>query len=595
MSCESSVAHANLAAARALVDSLIVAGLRHAVICPGSRSGPIAVAIDERGTEIEIFVLTDERSAGFFALGLARQSGKPPLVICTSGTAAANLVPAAAEGFFAEIPLLLVTADRPPEARDFAASQTIHQAGLFAGHARVSMDLAPPASDGVPLAYYRASAARAFAIATGTPSGPVHVNFPFREPLLPIPLPAYALEPSSLRCVQVETVMRDVDVASVVARIRAAKRGLLVCGPSSRAAETAPALAKLAVSLGWPVLADPLSGLRSDDFRGLALVDAYDVMLRSNGFCRDTKPHLVLRFGGVPTSKPLQQALARWGGEQLLFAAPNTWPDPSWSASEVISCDGRAAAEALTAGVADRGTGRGAEMDRSWTRFWAGASQAVRSALDSALDRLPATFEARVARDLARRLPEGALYFVGNSMPIRDVDTFCARMPRGSRVLANRGANGIDGVLSTALGAAASSGKPTILLLGDLSFLHDAGALQVLARLEIPLLVVVVNNDGGGIFHMLPAVELGEPFERCFATPHGLDLASAIPPGVAGRTEIRRVATGVELDRSVSDWLARPRPLVVEVPSDRQETTMLRASVIADAVAAVESGAGLGS
>ncbi len=591
MSQSGSVAHANLAAARALVDSLVVAGLRHAVVCPGSRSGPIAVAIDERGTEIKSFVLTDERSAGFFALGLARHSGKPPLVVCTSGTAAANLVPAAAEAFFAEIPLLLATADRPPEARDFAASQTIHQAGLFAGHSRASMDLAPPAADGAPLAYYRASAARAFAIATGTPNGPVHVNFPFREPLLPIPLPAYALEPSSLRCVQGEIVMRDIDVASVVARIRASKRGLLVCGPSNRAADTAPALAKLAVSLGWPLLADPLSGLRNEDFADVTLVDAYDVMLRSNGFCRDAKPDLVLRFGGVPTSKPLQQALAHWGGEQLLFAAPSTWPDPAWSASEVIACDAQAAAGALIQAIADRG----ASGDRSWTRFWASASQTVRSALNSALDRLPATFEARVARDLARRLPEGGLFFVGNSMPVRDVDTFCARMPRSSRVLANRGANGIDGVLSTALGAAASSGKPTILLLGDLSFLHDAGALQLLTRLEIPLLVVVVNNDGGGIFHLLPAVALGAPFERCFATPHGLELASAIPPGVAGRTEIRRVASGVELDGSVSDWLARPRPLVVEVPSDRHETTTLRASVIADAVAAVEHGAGLGS
>jgi 2-succinyl-5-enolpyruvyl-6-hydroxy-3-cyclohexene-1-carboxylate synthase len=591
MSQNGSVAHANLSAARALIDSLVVAGLRHAVVCPGSRSGPLAVAIDERGAEITSFVLTDERSAGFFALGLARESGKATLVVCTSGTAAANLVPAAAEAFFAEIPLLLATADRPPEARDFAASQTIHQAGLFAGHARASMDLAPPAVDGAPLAYYRASAARAFAIATGTPNGPVHLNIPFREPLLPIPLPVRSLEPSSLRCLQGETTMREVDIASVVARARAAKRALLVCGPSSRAADTAPALAKLAVSLGWPLLADPLSGARSDDLADVAVIDAYDVLLRSESFCREAKPDFVLRFGGVPTSKALQQALAKWGGEQLLFAGPGTWPDPSWSASEVIACDARSAAAALTETIADRGT----DVDRSWTRFWTSASRSVRSALDAAIDRLPATFEARVARDLGRCVPEGGLFFVGNSMPIRDVDTFCARMPRSSRVLANRGANGIDGVLSTALGAASSAGKPSILMLGDLSFLHDVGALQLLARLEVPLLVVVVNNDGGGIFHMLPAASLGAPFERCFATPHGLEFASAIPSGARGQVEMRRVATVAELDGSIAEWLARPRPLVLEVPSDRQETTTLRASLIADAVAAVERGAGLGS
>ncbi len=263
MRSESSVALANLAAARALVDSLIACGLRHAVICPGSRSGPLALAVDERAPELRSCVVTDERSAGFLALGLARASGNPVMVVCTSGTAAANLVPAAAEATFAEIPLLLVTADRPPEARDFGAPQTIHQVGLFAGHSRWAMDLAPPSTDGPPVAYYASIGARAFATAASGPCGPVHLNVPFREPLVPVPLPARTHATLRVRCEPSVASLRAEHVARLTARMKDAQRGLLVCGPSPHAADTAPALAALARTLGWPVVADPLSGLRS--------------------------------------------------------------------------------------------------------------------------------------------------------------------------------------------------------------------------------------------------------------------------------------------------------------------------------------------
>jgi 2-succinyl-5-enolpyruvyl-6-hydroxy-3-cyclohexene-1-carboxylate synthase len=295
---------------------------------------------------------------------------------------------------------------------------------------------------------------------------------------------------------------------------------------------------------------------------------------------------VVLRFGGVPTSKALQQALAEWRCPQVLFATPGTWPDPSWSATDVVFCDPVAAAVALAFPLRARARGG----DSAWSALWSKSSSTVRKALDAMLDRLPAVFEGRIARDLTRHLPEHGLFFVGNSTPIRDVDTFSARTPRQARVLANRGANGIDGVLSTALGAAAGAARPTVLLLGDLSFLHDVGALQVGARLGIPLLVVVVNNDGGGIFHTLPAAALGERFERCFTTPHGLDLSASAPAGVAGSCEIRRAATGAELESLLDGWLAAPRPLVLEVPSDRREAAATRSALLSDAVAGLARG-----
>lgn len=583
------IATANLRAARALIDAFAATGVRAAVLSPGARSGPLAVALDEQRA-IRTYVVTDERSAAFFALGLARESEIAPLLVCTSGTAAANYAPAVAEASLAEVPLLVVTADRPPEARGFGAAQTIRQTGLFERHARASREAAVPSVDGPPAAYYRALAVSACASALGAPRGPVHVNVPFREPLLPIPLPARqstaiaATEKLELAVGELRVARDRLD--AIAERIRGAERGLLVCGPSSRPRATRATIAKLAVRRGWPILADPLSGLRSGDGLDGLLVEPHDIVLRSDRFRDRLRPDLVLRFGSLPTSKSLQRALEAWQCEQVLFTSPSEWPDPQWLATTVVVCDPIVAAADLAShlgGIGAAESGRG----ESWRAAWQTGALVARETLARELAETPATFEGRAAGDLVRALPAGAVLVVGNSMPIRDVDVFCSSLRPDVAVLGNRGANGIDGLLSTALGAAASSGAPTALLLGDLSFLHDVGALQLAARHRLPLLIVVVDNDGGGIFQLLPCAELGETFERCFVTPHGLDLLDAAK---LGGFDAVRVAGEGDLARAVADWVARPRGVLVEVASERRESADLRARLIARAVAAVDGG-----
>jgi 2-succinyl-5-enolpyruvyl-6-hydroxy-3-cyclohexene-1-carboxylate synthase len=583
------IATANLRAARAMIAAFAAAGVRSAVLSSGARSGPLAVALDEQG-DIRTYVVTDERSAAFFALGLARASELPPLVVCTSGTAAANYAPAVAEASLAEVPLLVVTADRPPEARGFGAAQTIRQTGMFGRHVCASREAAVPSVDGPPEAYYRALAVSAYASALGTPRGPVHVNLPFREPLLPIPLPTRNVVTSRagerLQLAIGELRLASDQVDELAAHLRSVERGLIVCGPTSRPRATRAAIVALAIGTGWPILADPLSGLRSDEGIDGLVVEPHDVVLRNDGFRDRQRPDLVVRFGSLPTSKSLQRALETWRCEHVLFTTPHEWPDPQWLATTVIVCDPVAAAEDLAACLETAGP-RQSALGSNWRLAWQNGAKRAREALERDLYSAPATFEGKAAHDLLRSLPAGSVLVVGNSMPIRDVDVFCSPFRSDVAVLGNRGANGIDGLLSTALGAAASSGSPTALLLGDLSFLHDVGALQLAARHRLPLLIVVVDNDGGGIFQMLPCAELGETFERCFLTPHGLDLLDAAK---LGRFDTRRVTGDGDLARAVADWAARPRGMIVEVACDRQESAGMREQLLARAAAAVDEG-----
>jgi 2-succinyl-5-enolpyruvyl-6-hydroxy-3-cyclohexene-1-carboxylate synthase len=588
MSDRRSIAACNLTAARALVDAWARCGVRYAVLAPGSRSGPLAVAIDER-EDLSSFVVVDERSAAFFALGIARYSEMPAVVLCTSGTAGSNFHPAVAEASVAGVPMIVVTADRPPEARGFGAAQTIRQVGLFDRHVRDSLDVAVPSTDGPPSQYYAAVGARSVAVATGAMRGPVHLNVPFREPLLDVPTPTrrQGAEPG-IRAITGELMLATPRIDELALRMRAARRGLFVCGPSSRPRTTGPALWTLATRMGWPVLADPLSGLRTAGASDLPLIEPHDAILRAPAFRARQRPDLVLRFGALPTSQPLRSALAEWRSEQILITPTQEWPDPEWTATDVVVCEPAATALALAARIDEARTAHdepaGGAAD--WLRPWHDAAIAARGVLESrALDD-STPLEAGIALRLIRSMPADALLVVGNSMPIRDLDAFCTRIPQTVTILGNRGANGIDGLVSTALGAAAAARKPTVLLLGDLAFLHDVGALHLAARLRLPLLVVVVNNDGGGIFHALPCAGLGETFERVFATPHGLELSPAAALGGIAALKIARVS---DIERVVAGWTARPEPMLLETPVDRAEAARERARVLAEAAAAVEA------
>jgi 2-succinyl-5-enolpyruvyl-6-hydroxy-3-cyclohexene-1-carboxylate synthase len=516
-----------------IADELRRSGVTDACISPGSRSTAMVLGL-RRAAGVRTWVVLDERSAGFFALGMARETGRPVVLVCTSGTASANYLPAVVEASLSRIPLVVITADRPPEARDCRSAQTIDQVRLFGSHARWSVDVLVPTAGVEAERYYRTLACRAVATAIQMPAGPVHLNLPMREPLIDVQeekaalsartdpvsdagLPHTLIHPSHVG-------LGSERLQALAAEIGSIQRGLIVCGPSNEGKAAAPAIALLARRLGWPILADPLSALRLGRHDTSQIADAYDIVLRDGDFAKAYQPEAVIQFGDPPVSKPLAQFLASSARRRrhLLVAEIGTWPDPLWVATDVIRAD----AVDFSSGLA-RTLGDPPPPSR-WLEFWLKASAIVRARLNAELSRETRMFEGKVLTELVGLLPDGAAFHVGNSMPVRDLDAFVGTAARDIRFYCNRGANGIDGVLSAAMGAAAARTSPTALVVGDVSFLHDIGALAIASRYPLHLLVVVINNDGGGIFSFLPQSALGETFETFFGTAHGLGFGPAV-------------------------------------------------------------------
>ena len=517
--------------AATLVDEWARGGLAHAVVCPGSRSTPLAVALADHGG-IEVHVRLDERSAAFTALGIGLASGVPAVVLTTSGTAAAELHAAVVEADLARVPLLAVTADRPPELRGVGAPQTIDQHGLFGGAVRWFAD--PGVADDANRGAWRSLAARALAEATVGPSGPgpVHLNLPFREPLLGDPglgqVPVGRPHLAPWHRVVAPTAAAPADVVDRVATAGAAgARGVVVVGAGG--GDHGP-VGALADALGWPVLADPRSGLRTVPG---GVVAAADGILRSERFAVAHLPEVVLRLGGPWVSKVVTSFLtgaAAAGAETVLVDPWWRWTDPDRTATTVVRADPDAFCLAVVDRLADRAGGDGEPgPDPAWLRGWLDAEEAAGHAVDAALVSGPDGWsEPALARRLVAQLPDGTDLVVSSSMPIRDVEAFGAARPGHARVLANRGANGIDGVVSTALGVAMAGRTPTVALVGDLAFLHDCSALVGGPGADVPCTVVVADNGGGGIFSFLPPAEALEPgtFETLFGTPPAPDVAS---------------------------------------------------------------------
>ena len=507
---------AHTAFSRAVVDEWVRGGVAHACVAPGSRSTPMAHALAVDG-RIAVHVFLDERSAAFAALGIGRATGRPAVVLCTSGTAAANFHPAVAEADLGRVPLVVATADRPPELLRVGAPQTMGQDGLYGGAVREFVDLGPPVDEPDAGAVWRATAARTVTVATGPPAGPVHWNLPFREPLVPTgdPLVDAPGRPDGAPWTRVGRTVRVADrevVARVAARVRAHPRGVIVAGWGSGA--DPDLVARVADLAAWPVLADGVSGLRSGPFT----VSTYDPLLRVPAFAASHRPEVVLRLGAPTTGRVLGEHLR--GVPQIVLDPADTWADPPRAAVERVAGDADGFLRALAVSL------QGGRADRGWLDDWLGAEVVARAAVDAHLDGCTEPFEGRIARDVADAVPDGGALVVASSMPIRDVESF-ARPRSGIAVHANRGVNGIDGFVSTAIGVALGSGVPTVALLGDLCFLHDANGLLGAARRGIDCTFVVVDNDGGGIFSFLPQAEaMPEEFETLFGTPQGVDLAA---------------------------------------------------------------------
>jgi 2-succinyl-5-enolpyruvyl-6-hydroxy-3-cyclohexene-1-carboxylate synthase len=592
-------AHGVAAFVSAFFSELAHGGVAHVVVSPGSRSTPLTVAA-ARCPRLRLWPIVDERSAAFFALGLARQSGRPVALICTSGTAAANYLPAVVEAHHARVPLLVLTADRPPELRGWGAGQTIDQVSLYGAAVRRFVEL--PLPDGTPerLRYARALAARSVDDALGSPPGPVHLNWPLREPLEPPALPEPRPAPRSPAQVLAQAGRGDhaytvvsrgrklpgeeiiAELADLVVRH---ERGVVACGPLPPDTERSAAVAAFARAAGWPILADPASGLRCGAHVGIAPVIAQaDLLLRDADFASTMAPDVVIRLGDSPVSKAQRLWLEKHPPEHLwLIDAHDGWSEPSHLASRVVRVD----ETLLCRAVAERSP---AARRGAWTRDWTVAAERAAHAVDRATLSEEALLEPRAVRELARLLPDDATLFVASSMPIRDLDAFLDASEEPLRVLANRGANGIDGVVSSALGAAAADRGPVVALLGDLAMLHDIGGLLAARVHGLPLTFIVLNNDGGGIFSFLPVAEQGEAvdFERLFRTPHGLDFEAAA--NLYG-LEYTRVATWDDYRQAILASLSASSPQarahLVEVPIDRDANVKHFRELIAIAARAI--------
>jgi 2-succinyl-5-enolpyruvyl-6-hydroxy-3-cyclohexene-1-carboxylate synthase len=531
-----------------LVDEWLALGVRLAVVAPGSRSTPMAIAIADSALRTEIF--HDERSAAFAALGAAKASGVPTVLLCTSGTAAVNFHPAVVEASYAEVPLIVVTADRPPELQGVGAPQTIDQRHLYGSSVRRFIDAG--VADDERRDDWRRMARRAYESSTGESPGPVQVNIAFREPLVGSAgqIPARLDESTRRGAYRGARQLSTAQLAALAARLRG-RRGLVVAGASGAAP---PGIHALASRLGWPVVADPLGGARGESLHALRHADA---MLRDTNVARALTPEVVLRFGALPASKVVNGFLRDCGAETIALTATPRLADPDRRVSMHIVANLDAAISDLLAIAAP--------CDAQWAAKWQAAESAARGVMEKLLQDESRLTEPGVARTIAASLPVGSQLFVSSSMPVRDLEWYAAATDH-LHVMSNRGINGIDGVVSSAVGAALGTARTTALLIGDVAFLHDSNGLLRLASRGVDVRIVVVDNRGGGIFSFLPqrSTMPDERFEQLFGTPHEADLAAlAAAHGIA----CEAASTTAQLRAA----LAQPGPRVIIVRTDRNE------------------------
>jgi 2-succinyl-5-enolpyruvyl-6-hydroxy-3-cyclohexene-1-carboxylate synthase len=590
---------------RALVDELVRCGLRDACTSPGSRNTPLVLSLAQE-PRLRCHSHIDERCGSFFALGLAKASGLPVALTCTSGTAAAELLPAAIEAHEAGVPLLILTADRPPELRENGAGQTIDQVKLFGGAAKWFFEVDVHGAGGQGVRWMRTLACRAYWRTLEGRPGVVHLNFPLREPLMGDgeALPADETgRPDGAPYVRrpVAHLQAPEAMAELSALVAGSVRGVLVAGRHERPTPLGQAAATFCAAAGWPLLADPLSGAR----RGEAAVAHYDALLRDSAFAASMHPDLVLRVGALPTSKPLREWLASLHCPQAILDPEGDWQDPASVLAGSLAVEPTRALRELTGelsvALASGSTLRGVQpggvqpgglvsdvgepaltltlADPDWLSGWRSAderaAEALLGVLASGEHNDEGLSEPAVAAELGVLLPAEATLFVASSMPVRDIESFWPVRPDPPRVLCNRGANGIDGTVSSAFGVAADGRGPVLLLIGDVALAHDIGGLLAAGRLGLDLTIVLLDNRGGGIFDFLPVA--GAPadiYDRHIATPTGLDFSLAarlygLEHELVGDVRSLRGA----LERALA---GRPRRSgIIEVRTDRAQNVAL--------------------
>ncbi len=565
--------NANTLWAQTIVDELVHAGVSRVCITPGSRSTPLVIAFTGHEA-VDIFSHLDERAAAYFALGQAKQTGEPTALVCTSGTAIANYHPAIIEADNARTPLIALTADRPPELHESGANQTIDQENFYGHAVRWYRTLGEPAASARKLRGLRTTVARAVATATRPPAGPVHLNIPFRKPLEPTPtgeipddfardypLAAEGRHGPYVKTTAATRTIDETELDQLAQAITETPRGLIVTGPTTGVTDQSP-LADLAAATGYPLLADPLSGLRFGDFESDAQIcGGYDAYLTETVTADWPDPALVLRFGASPTSKTLRQYLAETSARQLLVDPAGDWREASFTASDLVEADPEQLARSLATRI-DQSPGA-----------WGDRFQTAEETHWTAVNDTSAMYEGGILKEVVDTAPDPATIFAGNSMPVRDLDRFGRPRAADLSVLGNRGASGIDGTVSTALGAGSTTDATLIAVLGDLAYYHDMNGLLALSRCNVDATIVVINNDGGGIFHKLPIADFDPPFTDHFKTPHGLDFS---PTADIYEFTFTRVDTLEDFTTVYSDSFTDQGPTVIEVQSDAEASHQVR-------------------
>jgi 2-succinyl-5-enolpyruvyl-6-hydroxy-3-cyclohexene-1-carboxylate synthase len=563
---------------RAFVDELARCGMRAACTSPGSRNTPLVLAL-ARERRLRCHSHVDERCAGFFALGLAKASRLPVAVTCTSGTAVAELLPAVIEAHEARVPLLVLSADRPPELRENGAGQAIDQLKIFGGAVKWFFEVGSHDAGPEQLRWIRTLACRAYWTALDGRPGAVHLNFPLREPLVSDEeLPADASGRGDGRPFVSRApgrlVASDEQANTLEQLVRGARRGVIVAGRHERDTPLGEVAGAFAQAAGWPLLADPLSGAR----RGPAAVAHYDALLREGSFAEWASPDLVVRVGDLPVSKPLRGWLAGLDGvRQIALDPEGAWQDPASSLSDSLAIEPTQALERLTREISTSAPAPVADED--WLASWRSADELAAEAIlgvlgDSGLS------EPVVAAELGVLLPAQATLFVASSMPVRDIETFWPVRADPPRALCNRGANGIDGTVSSAFGAAAAETGQVVLLIGDVALAHDIGGLLAARRTGLKVTIVLIDNGGGGIFDFLAIAQTSMADESLYtthvATPTGLDFAqAAILFGLAHERAEDLAGFRTALERA----LEREQSGIVEVVGERARNVELHRDV----------------
>lgn len=561
----------------AFIEELIKGGVRDFVVCPGSRNTPVTVGLLNanrklRGQEeqLKLWRHIDERSAGYFALGIARTTKRPVAVCVTSGSAVANLLPAAMEARISRVPLIFLTADRPTELQEVGANQTAKQTGIFGDHVKWNVEL-PTVDASVwreVTKFSTAAARRSVRVAIDSPSGPVHINIPFREPLIS----GAVLDSDSSAIVDSKFVEAsqiqpdDYQIKLIVDRLRSNERGIILCGPET-ADLSSVGIFELSRLLNWPIIADPMSNLRWGPYDFGNLITTADTLLRVPKFAEQMKPEIVIRFGAMPTSKNLNEWLANSDADQIVIdeASPAYagYRDEGGTA-EIYRCTPKLFSDAVRYKLPAAN-----KVTTDYLHDWCHNNARIQEYSNRFSEDFGNRFEGSIFVALSEGLDKEIALVLGNSMPVRDADSFISTNNIASRIYGTRGVSGIDGVVSAAAGTAAT-GITTFLIVGDLSFIHDTNGMWAASRYNLNLKIILINNSGGGIFSFLPQQSLitSNDFEEWWGAPHDLNLDSLVE---AFRGKYKALEVDVNIHETLLQLLEEPGFAVLEIKTDRSE------------------------